>query len=387
MYNYIIIGAGISGLYLGYKLKNENFLIIDKNNYIGGRIKVTDFYGSKINLGAGFFLERHNTLKNLLKELDIEYNTTASNTEFLGLNGNLKIIYQEINNNILKYYNKDIPNITFLEFINIYFDKEIIDLIKKYNDYDEFWNMNIHTVINKYNISEIITEKIKNICFIKGGWQVLINKLKYILEKNISLNTEIIKIIKNENKYTIMSKNKKYETTNLIICGDYTCKNIEMIGIDELFINILTNIIPQSSLRIYAKHEKYQISHSLRSENILFKLIPISDIITMICYNDDIKANLIYNFIKNNNMKLLEEMVNNTFEINLKITDITFAYWENAIHYMNPRISPIFLDKYYSLSNEIFKKYKFLLLGEFVNDNELGYVENALLSIDKFLSS
>ena len=43
IYDYIIIGGGISGLYLFYKLKkknkNLNILLFEKNDYLGGRIK------------------------------------------------------------------------------------------------------------------------------------------------------------------------------------------------------------------------------------------------------------------------------------------------------------------------------------------------------------
>jgi protoporphyrinogen oxidase len=50
-----IIGSGISALYLGYKLKNKgyDFDIYEKNNSIGGRIKVVDFEDIPVVAGAG----------------------------------------------------------------------------------------------------------------------------------------------------------------------------------------------------------------------------------------------------------------------------------------------------------------------------------------------
>ena len=56
IYDIIIAGGGISGLYTAYKLiKNYpmlSILIIEKNNYLGGRIKSTVIEGQRIDLGA-----------------------------------------------------------------------------------------------------------------------------------------------------------------------------------------------------------------------------------------------------------------------------------------------------------------------------------------------
>jgi len=58
-YDYIIIGAGICGLYISYKLllKNPNLklLILEKNgkNKIGGRAGNYTFEGSSVVKGAG----------------------------------------------------------------------------------------------------------------------------------------------------------------------------------------------------------------------------------------------------------------------------------------------------------------------------------------------
>ena len=47
-YDYIIIGAGISGLYTAYLIKkhkaNSKILILEANNYIGGRMGTDNFF-------------------------------------------------------------------------------------------------------------------------------------------------------------------------------------------------------------------------------------------------------------------------------------------------------------------------------------------------------
>jgi len=76
MYDYIIIGAGIAGLYTAYKLKqknaNYNILILEREKAIGGRAGSDQFYGSTILSGAGVGRKsKDKRLLNLLKELQI----------------------------------------------------------------------------------------------------------------------------------------------------------------------------------------------------------------------------------------------------------------------------------------------------------------------------
>ena len=90
IHDYIIIGSGISGLYLGYLLNNKNYLILEKNNYIGGRIQHTTFHDTQVQLGAGVFQKYHKNVINLLKKLKLDYITVPKN-----------------NNKLIKNYNKD----------------------------------------------------------------------------------------------------------------------------------------------------------------------------------------------------------------------------------------------------------------------------------------
>lgn len=69
----VIIGAGLSGLYLGYKLKKEGFSIqiLEANNRIGGRIFTKDIAHTKVELGATWLWKYNTLLLKLCKELDL----------------------------------------------------------------------------------------------------------------------------------------------------------------------------------------------------------------------------------------------------------------------------------------------------------------------------
>ena len=77
---HIIIGSGITGLYLAYKLINikninPNYIIIyEKDNRIGGRIYT---YQNKIkdleySVGAGRLGKKHKYIMKLIKEFNLE---------------------------------------------------------------------------------------------------------------------------------------------------------------------------------------------------------------------------------------------------------------------------------------------------------------------------
>jgi monoamine oxidase len=72
----IIIGAGLSGLLTGYRLKKEGipFKILEARNRVGGRINTV--YGTNntpIEMGATWFTNQHKHLIALLEELGIDY--------------------------------------------------------------------------------------------------------------------------------------------------------------------------------------------------------------------------------------------------------------------------------------------------------------------------
>jgi protoporphyrinogen oxidase len=57
MYDFIIIGGGIAGLYSAYQLKKRyphiRLCILEKEERIGGRMGSEDFHGVSIAMGAG----------------------------------------------------------------------------------------------------------------------------------------------------------------------------------------------------------------------------------------------------------------------------------------------------------------------------------------------
>ena len=70
MYDVVIIGSGISGLYSAYKLQDKysKIAVLEKSDTIGGRICTVKWYGSNIEAGAGRLNQTHRLYKSLLKD-------------------------------------------------------------------------------------------------------------------------------------------------------------------------------------------------------------------------------------------------------------------------------------------------------------------------------
>ena len=76
MYDCVIIGGGIAGLYTAYNLLNKNpsisLLLLEKNDYLGGRIYTVHEKGLTFEAGAGRFNDEHVILMRLIKNLGLQ---------------------------------------------------------------------------------------------------------------------------------------------------------------------------------------------------------------------------------------------------------------------------------------------------------------------------
>ncbi len=90
-----VIGAGISGLSTAYWLEKHGYevTVFEKSSHIGGSIVTEKKDGFLIDLGPNSTLETSETLKNLVRELNIEdqkvYGNNASNNRYVVKNGRL----------------------------------------------------------------------------------------------------------------------------------------------------------------------------------------------------------------------------------------------------------------------------------------------------------
>jgi hypothetical protein len=388
IYDYIIIGSGFGGLYTAYNIKKtqpeKKFIILEKNNEIGGRCGYISFHGMNVPIGAGIGRKDTNPLLiELCKELKINIKETLSVVEYSSVLEN----YFDINK-ILEYlrkkYNKNkqmYRKMTFREFGTSILGEYYYNLFVLSNGYSDFEDASVPETLYDYGIEDNAGGWIK--LFIP--WSELLQKMvQHIHPENIIFNKEVHGIAKMIDKYDVMTTGTTYSTNKIIIATTIN-------GIRKLLPQypIYKQIHGQPFIRIYAKFDK-SIELYVKEYTVvpypLQKIIPMNHEkgIYMIGYADNKNAMILHDYIRNNSNKniIFQKLVEKSLGIPenyAQIIDMIYIFWENGTHYYEP------------LSDEYDDREEFIRLaqkpepniyvaGEAVSKCQ-GWVEGALESV------
>lgn len=251
MYDYIIIGGGIAGLYTCHQLlkkhPNASIVIFEKTQRLGGRIYTYKDKDFTIEAGAGRFSDDHPLLFSLLKELRlqhyasrastksvyIEKNTTTvtatatttmngsandaptSNTPLHQLSNHIPPLEKAFNHVLDAYLGQPIlpnagliaqvilasqfepaeklRNMNFIEYAKTYLTQEQVQFIKNsFGYYSEL------VIMNAYDALSLMNQlgPLNDFFVLKGGLEQIITKLTQILKEKhtntkIKLNHEV----------------------------------------------------------------------------------------------------------------------------------------------------------------------------------------------------
>jgi hypothetical protein len=408
IYDVIIIGGGISGLYSFYKIKqlyknkhntkNKNkCLLLEKDNKLGGRAGNVNFHGSQIAIGAGILRKNKDKLLiNLCKKLKVPLNEFTANINYDKIKNTIHIIniiktLKKLKSSMKTLSEKKKRFFTFKQYFISIFGKKYYDNFKKTIGYTDYENEDMEEVINNYGMDD-------NVPGWKGyglSWNLLIEKLvKNIGKKNIKMNTSVEKIkLENNDIYKITTNNKTYYAKKIIIATP-----IDMIK--KLIKNnnsLYNNIGGQPFLRIYGIFEKKCISilkNAINSTTIvnspLYKIIPINPNkgIYMIVYNDNKGACALKKYAKNTpvNRKYLSKMVSKSLGINqvCKLKDIKSFYWNVGTHYYKPLKNLKFENRNEYIKMAQNPQKNMYVVGEMISHKQ-GWTEGAIESVEKIV--
>ena len=251
IYDIIIVGGGIAGLYTQYKLmhKYKNILLIEKDGRLGGRVWTynTKVKGKQYSMegGAGRFNDNHKYLKKLINDMGLtgQIFKIPSSVQHIATKKRwkehelTKLSPYEYFDFILK--NTTLTNamkkMSFDEWLKSHISKDVVDYLKAFYPYKDVFKTNAYDALNLYSIDLNINN---NFYVLGGGLSQLVDGLtKKIKQKGgkIRLNTEL-KSIKDVEDYYIVKTNK---------CN-YFCNNIILTGQrpDLLKIKYLNNLKP-----------------------------------------------------------------------------------------------------------------------------------------------
>jgi len=408
IYDIIIVGAGLSGLYSAYNIKkmspSTKFLILESNKkqYIGGRVGNSEFYGASIVVGAG--VGRKDTDKlliRLLNELNISHEPFKVNMNYSSLiknpiNVKKCLIYlRQQYNNFIKNDSVKNDSVTFKQFAKHYLGQTNYKKLLVSAGYTDYENEDAYEVLYHYQFED------------NGpGWTALDIKWSDLIDKlcnkvgyqNIKTSNKVEKINKLKNypcEFEIITDNSKKYYSNKVIIATRISTTKKLLPMYDIY----NYIHGQPFLYVYAKFTKQ--SNDILKEYVpyytivpgpLQKIVPmdLQKGVYMIAYSDNKNANFLKNYTENTekNRIFFENEVEKSLNIknkSLKIIAITSYYWPIGTHYYDPLYKTNHNNREEFIFDAQHPEKGLLVVGEAVSRRQ-GWTEGALQSVNLTLN-
>ena len=404
MYDFIIVGGGISGLYMQLKMinKNKNVLLLEQHNNFGGRIY--HYYDIKyyvsFSSGAARFNKSHTRVIELLKEfnlLDFRSDRGGSaeidfidvkqqfNDSFTNENG-FKYIKKVLN--VMKNEDKTIlMKSTFSEYARKVLTKQEFEFMLIASGYSgQLKYMNANDAY--FLFSTGIRTDVK---FWGGKYHLLIEKMvKYLQNKGCKMmkNTQVKDVMKVNDYFEVILDNKTLYTKQVIFCTPKTSLlNFSCLGSIK---SILKNSITCKALcRVYAlfdENEDWLLNFNKKTvvNNALRYIIPMNPQkgLIMISYTDDKYTEYWKNKkhdendLKTSIVRLIKQVIN----IEVKPPKKVYVnYWNCGVAYWNKGVNSESISE--MITNPLPNTY---ICGENYSRQQ-SWVEGALESCDRCL--
>ena len=370
-YDIVIIGGGISGIYLMYQLiethKNLKVLLLESNERFGGRVythyEKIDGKEYVVDLGAGRLGYHHSHIMDLVKKLKLEKDMypISNKTDYIENGSNKTLEKNSIMNKLygflklkkIKELSKSfLQQFTFKEFLEKYLSKTLVNkMIRMFEYTSDFTLLNAHDSSRLFNSD--YNDK-KKYFVLKNGIQSItdgmISKIKkhrhypgkYNL-KNHSMVTDIeydLDECSYKVSYTDTLKNKPLQIlTKKVVCA-LPRKNLVGFDILKPYLKDLESVQDVDLLRIYEiyKDPWFKELPKTITNNQLQYIIPINPESGLIMTSYTDLKNSKY-WLKNYTeksmedfKKLLHSKLKSTF--NIEIPDskwLKFSYWDMGV--------------------------------------------------------
>jgi len=308
-YDFIIIGAGISGLYAAFKLKKENYrvLVLEAASELGGTWKSVAYLNSLYELGPNTILSNSAELLELINELDLNEEVI-----YKPLKDSKRYIYHkdhliELKANPLSLLNSGLISLKGLlrvllepfskkaeheeesvsEFFNRKFGEEITEVLVK-TFLKGVWAGDIKKLSASVAFKDLVKlekeegsillglikgilkkrkAKKSSILSFKKGLQSLCFKIAERLDNSVELNTKVISIEKSSDSYKIHTENgKEYQSESLVLatnaisaaklCSASDKANSNLLEIASLLASI--DYAPMALVALSIKKDKFK---------------------------------------------------------------------------------------------------------------------------------
>jgi monoamine oxidase len=403
MYDFVIIGGGISGLYTAHSIlcrfPNKQIVILEKETRLGGRIYTfKNKYVSNIEAGAGRFHKKHKLLIELIKLLNLENQiiSISKNAHYINCKNQQLYSHSILDNIIYKlnfksklFTKKQLINILFRDFLFITLsEKDANYFIHSFGFSTEFNTMNSYDAI-------ILIKVLFNDQFfvLKGGLSQIIENLVLKLKKMkcLIINNSTVKNIDHDELTSIfkITYNSTHIFTKQCICAIPVC-NLTKLPIFHSIAPMLNNSIYCGSLcRIYSVFPLdtngkvwFHGLTKFTTQNDLRMVIPINENtgVIMISYTDGEYANHWKDIHDKNGMRHVENKIKNLIFkcLNIHIPTPIYTkmfYWNCGVGYWKTNTNS------YLISQQIchpFLNKTLFICGENYSNKHQQWIEGAL---------
>lgn len=374
IFDYIVIGAGVAGLYTNYKLNKLNFktLCLESKPYVGGRAVEKDFGGIKVKMGGGVSDIDSSSLSRLLDKLLIpkkwmrQQADTSKLMNRIDMNKTIEEIKEKYHKIVSEIYPNKL-NISVNDFLTNYFGEEYRDLYYQNTQFFDYKNQDINDYVLRYPIDDEYDIESDVYTF---SHSELFEKLYVDV-----VNEHVDNVKKYEDDLFLI--NNKYYTKNVIVCTTIDCakKLFKYPSLDQI------ESVP--FFRTYTLHDEKLTPTKgvVLVDSEIDKYTRINENIMMSIYADSENAL----FWKNELEKgTLEETLKEKFKELPEIKDSISVFWDEGIHYFKPdennkERGDVMREEW--LFNNMSPEKGIFFAGEYFSDKG-GWIEGAIRSVE-----
>lgn len=444
----VIVGGGISGIYLGHQLKeyhpNLSFLLLEKDSQIGGRLTDVQFEDTLVHLGGWLIRENDIRLLSLVKEsklamnpLEIDFEYMISNFDPNWYNKELELIVSDIKENFIGSKNKNPTrqDLAFIDYLKSRYEsnQSLIDKFISHSSFTDFLNCSTIAFLNY--IPDDLKIKPQPFYELQKGWDPLFTHLSKPFQKQILLNHHLNKVsrIKHDHQnhnnlnssllnsfryeldivHNLKPKHKKYlqgcntETPSpkLSEKSDQNqnsksnfenkviyCNHIVMTHSNQLhMLPILKEKIPKliqiPFLKMFTWHKELPITNPIVVDHAQKKFFPISKHVMLSCYSDSNDALSLYHCSTKNEQQIVIDKINQSISqyIDLEDNMLAKSVCFKFWHTGTHGFPANGNIPIPSLGYWKQPKEGFWLVGECISNHQ-GWIEGCLESVDEFIT-
>jgi len=405
---HLIIGAGITGLYLAYKLLSQgidanDIILFEKSDRIGGRIYTYENRGYKYSVGAGRLGKKHKYVMKLIRDFNLEdqmIDINKTNNYFVDgklmneqqLLRHYKSQYKSLNDlwryAIEKKVNNkyDLNNYNLHNYFSLILPTNEVDLLKTSLGYiAEMYDMNAYNGL--LTLRKDFDIKNNEFYVLRDGIGILCDSLCRYIENagvTIKLSSNLEEVCEDKKIITVNGATYNYMKLYLTIKR----KDYMDIAFFKKYEELFDTVTDGKLLRIYARYKDVWFKNmpKILAQNKIQFIIPIDyeSGLIQISYSDSYNADFWNNFKSDKDIKkYLTKILNEMFpEKNIKDPEwITMHYWSAGDHLWKVGVDSKKIQKNI---DDIFISKNIYILGETYSDRQ-AWIEGAIETVHKKL--